>query len=432
MPRCSSPTILTIPIEQSSKPSFYRSSADSLSNIYRVVPCGKCVNCLKNKQSDFAFRIVQEARKYGSMVFVTFTYRPKTVPFSVSIERLDKDTGEVFRVTRSCILEDSDLLSICRQKYDYTIKKREPFYYYYNLMEDESSIIRSVCSPSISRLDFRLWLKRERVRYKRQFGKGLPPFSYCCIGEYGEHTLRPHMHCCFMGLSYTEVCRLCESWKKDFGFVYVEKVNCVNSDGSSGFSKAARYVAKYLFKGKFDNPAVLDRIVEKGRICCSKSLGVELTPALKDYLLCKDIFGEIDFKNVSKISGSKFTQDELKLFATQFANRSIVNVDGTYFRLPRSIIRRLFYDTIKTYSLDGKVSKVEYKANNFRLSCSALIQDNFLRNYFSECESCYRQFLERRDFNSLRAAIVFKKSCESFEEKSREVGFRRSLSKSIF
>ena len=433
MPRCCSPIILARK-DELDRPSIARqySNEKALAFRYRVVPCGKCVNCLKNKQSDFSYRIVREARKFGSLVFVTFTYGPGKLPFSVATEFIDKRTGEQYLQSRGVPLEDCTFLEKLRSEYDKLPKSNWPKYFRYQIYEDEEKIVQNVFTPSLNRRDFRLWLKRERVRYKRKFGKGLPAFSYCCIGEYGPNTVRPHMHACFMGLSYIEVCRLCESWTRDFGYVLVENVNCFNLDGSSGFVRAARYVSKYLYKGKFDNPAAISGYAEKGRTCCSISLGTELSDSEKDYLLCKDVFGPLDFQNASKLNGNKLTENELFSFANLFAQRSIMCVDGTYFKLPRSVVRRLFYDTIKTYSLSGKLVKIEYKASPLRTACSTIVQDNFLRDYFSKFETSYREFVERKDFTSLRAALAFVASCKNSEETSREVSFQRSIHQSKF
>lgn len=435
MPCCSNPIIL--PRKESTSDFVYRSISVENGKAYQfsVVPCGKCVNCLKNKQSDFSYRIVREAKKYGSMVFVTFTYRPDTIPFSCSIETIDKNTGEFYLSTPgTCLNEKHDIhiLSHLRCRYDSVVKYNKPYYFRSRFYEDDDKILQYCYTPSIKREDFRLWLKRERVYYKRKYGKGLPPFSYLCVGEYGPNTVRPHMHACFMGLSYVEVCRICESWRRDFGFVYVENVNCINLDGTSGFVRAARYVAKYLYKGKFDNPASISRRAEKGRTICSIGLGTDLDQNEKDYLLCKDVFGPLDFHNVSRINGDKLTKYELQYFALEFARRSVVCLDGTYFRLSRAVVRRLFYDCFKTYASDGKLDKIEYQASPLRYACSTIVQDNFLRNYYSKFESSYREFVQRKDFTSLRSAMAFAASCKDSEEASREVSFQRSIFQSKF
>ena len=43
-------------------------------NDFIAVPCGKCINCLKNKQNAMIARVYAEAEKRGTFVFMTSTY----------------------------------------------------------------------------------------------------------------------------------------------------------------------------------------------------------------------------------------------------------------------------------------------------------------------------------------------------------------------
>ena len=45
-----------------------------------VVPCGKCINCLKNKQSSMVVRCKREAEQRGSFAFMTLTYDDDHLP----------------------------------------------------------------------------------------------------------------------------------------------------------------------------------------------------------------------------------------------------------------------------------------------------------------------------------------------------------------
>lgn len=45
-----------------------------------AVPCGKCLACLSNKRSDWAFRLMQEYKVASSAFFVTLTYSEKYKP----------------------------------------------------------------------------------------------------------------------------------------------------------------------------------------------------------------------------------------------------------------------------------------------------------------------------------------------------------------
>ena len=59
-----------------------------------VVPCGKCLACLKNKQSSMVVRCKREAQQKGSFAFMTLTYDDDHLPLTRSLFRVDKDTGE--------------------------------------------------------------------------------------------------------------------------------------------------------------------------------------------------------------------------------------------------------------------------------------------------------------------------------------------------
>lgn len=404
----------------------------------RVVACGKCVNCLKNKQSDFACRIVREANALGSMVFVTFTYRPDKLPFACSLYRVDRDTGELFSDYKLKLLPESSLLDGLRSQYEFSFKGREPFCETRSFCSDEVYDYFYNFTPSISRLDFRKWLKRERVCYERKHGKKLPVFSYCCIGEYGSNTARPHMHACFMGLSCKQVWEITQSWREDYGFTYIENVNCVNKDGSSGFNKAARYVAKYLFKGKMDISTVLAGEAEKGRICASVRLGNDvsrgsaLSASERSYYMAEDLFGPLDWQHMCKINGLKLTDNEKRFLSQTISNRSIMCLNGVYYRLPRSIVRSLFYEVSKTLSLDGKVIRFRYKATPLRFELSFIIQSNFLRDYWKKYHDDLSYNFARQSYAGIRSMLAQIESDSAFKESIAETRFRQSYKKSIF
>ena len=404
----------------------------------RVVACGKCVNCLKNKQSDFACRIVREANALGSMVFVTFTYKPECLPFACTLYRVDRETGELFSDYKLKLLPESSLLDGLRSQYEFSLKGRQPFCVSRSFCSDEVYDYFYNFTPSISRLDFRKWLKRERVSYERKHGEKLPMFSYCCIGEYGTNTSRPHMHACFMGLTCKQVWEITQSWRDDFGFTYIENVKCVNKDGSSGFAKAARYVAKYLFKGKMDICTVLAGEAEKGRICASLRLGNDsvrgsaLSSAERSYYMAADLFGPLDWRHQTKMNGLKLNDNEKSLLSRIISSRSIMCLNGIYYRLPRSIVRSLFYEVQRTYSIDGKVSRFRYKATKLRFELSNIIQSNFLGDYWKKYHSDLSYNFARESYAGIRKMLVQIESDSAIKESDAETRFRQSYKKSIF
>ena len=237
------------------------------------VGCGKCLACVRRKRDDLACRLSREAVKRGSLEFVTLTYRPTCLPFMCSVEMINTDTGEVFSGGKPFLLQDSDLLDSLRYKYAKMPHGSKPIYFNDDLIDlsdfGEAVAYRYCFTPSLSRRDFRLWIKSARVAYEREHGAKLPDFSYCCVGEYGPKTCRPHYHVAFMGLEHSVVCELCKSWNDKFGFSYIESVKRINQDGSSGFLAASRYVGKYMSKGSCECPSVIDGYAEKPRKCAS-------------------------------------------------------------------------------------------------------------------------------------------------------------------
>ena len=65
-------------------PLVVRRSYPSIGTREYVVPCGKCADCVKKKQSEFAALSFHQGLQSGSVHFFTFTYRPETLPIAIS------------------------------------------------------------------------------------------------------------------------------------------------------------------------------------------------------------------------------------------------------------------------------------------------------------------------------------------------------------
>jgi hypothetical protein len=48
----------------------------------QIVPCGKCIECLRSRQSAWAFRLKQELKQSLSSVFLTLTYEDQPISFN--------------------------------------------------------------------------------------------------------------------------------------------------------------------------------------------------------------------------------------------------------------------------------------------------------------------------------------------------------------
>lgn len=100
-----------------------------------AVPCGHCLECRKAYQSEWTFRLKEEAKRTQFPAFITLTYADEYLP-----EEVDEWTGEV--------------------------------------------------QPVVCKRDWQLFMKRLR----KLGGDYLKDARYFAVGEYGARYNRPHMH----------------------------------------------------------------------------------------------------------------------------------------------------------------------------------------------------------------------------------------------
>lgn len=190
-----------------------------------TVGCGKCDDCKRRYQNDWAIRLSNECECWSDVWFITLTYRPETIPFVV-----DSQTGELHN---------------------------------------------SVCKEHVQK-----WLKKFRISHLREFGE-IVHLKYFLTSEYGPRTLRPHYHMLLFGLDYYEAKRMCDIWLQDYGYYQLKKI-----DKSRGSSFAvSKYVAKYCSKGTFENPYVAKKLVKPTFHLISKGIGYKYVLDNKDFHL---------------------------------------------------------------------------------------------------------------------------------------------------
>lgn len=342
---------------------------------YVPVPCNKCINCLRNKQNAMVARALAESEKRGSFVFVTLTYDEDHLPFSQSLWRVSKDTGEYERVFGAEVVVSARSLRLCKSK---KVLKEHPdglavvnnrcndklkdnatlireFFKKVPLsdkpryvedeipgFEDDEYVYISRLTPSCCRKDFQLWLKSARVAYEREHGFKLSPFSYVAVSEMGPRTCRPHYHLAFFGLNRLEVDWLVSRWK--YGYTCVKFVNRVNNDGTPGFEIASRYIGKYMSKGKFECESVRDCSAQKSRVCQSKGIGLSLLDKVRSYMCAFDMFGEYDLDSLfCPTLGRSLNDNEIKSLCNEIPNRLCFTTARSYrLPIPRVIRDKVF------------------------------------------------------------------------------------------
>ena len=253
-----------------------------------TVPCGKCLECIKDKQNEYIVRSLEEARKYDTMVFFTLTYSPEALPVVDDFE-IDEETGEYLKL--------GEVQTLCRA-------------------------------------DVRKWKLSYEQYYRR---KKMPlKYSFLIKGEYGPKTQRPHYHGLIFGLSREVVNDIMYRWKKQYGYVVFKFIPPVMADRE----KVARYCSKYMVKDQDWN--VLPRPwCEKPRPMTSKEYGMpkpERWKKWQEYYTCQDIV-KYDINN------PVFASNKQQWYvANEIIRRKKYKIgNGKEFKLPAYYVRKLFY-----------------------------------------------------------------------------------------
>lgn len=378
-----------------------------------VVPCGKCMNCQKNRQDNFAFRVRAEAEKRGSLIFCTLTYNESSLPICQTLWRVNRLSGEAEKLTDPelvCYSRKEDLYSI---REDMAEKKpsRVPRYIDKEMFNDGPWRYFARYTPTVCRIDVQRWLKLCRFYFERKLERKLD-FSYAICSEYGPRTCRPHYHCCFMGLS-EEDCRIMLSlWK--FGFYDIRPIK------TDDFSKVADYVGKYVSKGKFECDSVKDCTAFGTRMMSSKALGSGVIEKYRSYFLAYNAIGcEYDPDTFwSQPLKRYLRRDEISALIQEVPKRLAMSFDGKrYYALPRVLRNSIFYVKKETQGLDGKVVRYNRPSKLWKMVIDVISKqfEDTLYSEFSELVSgksprevreITAQFNEMQDFNFQMAESV--------------------------
>lgn len=176
------------------------------------VPCGKCVDCLKKRRSEWTFRLKEELNNSIGAHFITLTYNETHLPFTIG-------DGKIFRV--------ADIFNQPQQEIWRPLK--ETLY-----PADVTLFLKRL------RSNLRVEVSKDnQTLLKRKIALLEPPkLKYYYIGEYGPNTDRPHYHMILFNLPNEYRHLIVNSWDK-FGFVHIGQ-----AEGAS-----IAYTASYLING---------------------------------------------------------------------------------------------------------------------------------------------------------------------------------------
>lgn len=390
---------------------------------WQLVPCGKCLDCVKDRQNDIAVMCYRAADQYGSMEFVTLTYNNESIPMYGRV--YDEETGEVvgepFRLT-------DNMEKKAREVY-FSLNKDCLKTLAYSVGEGVEENFTLDIAPSLDRTDVRLWIKRARMQYQRHFGKKLPEFQYIVCGEYGPRTGRPHYHLGFFGLDHAQVDFMCRDWEKTHGFYKADSVIRFNPEDNSksGYEAAAKYIGKYISKGKFEDEKVKVGAVEKPRKMASIHFGYgDDIDKLRAYHLCYDMFGEYDPNDLSR-----FTEADKERLCKEIIKRKKYSLNGKYYKLPRSITRQIFYRRFKETDITGEVKVVE-RASRLQKMVSQFIQNGFNQAFTEELGALKMQYNNNVPFEVVREVVHRIYHPDPQREKAVEKTIVRQYQRSVF
>lgn len=214
-----------------------------------LVPCGKCYQCLSQKQSEFSALSVLEGANAKSLHFLTLTYDNDSVPISIK----GRDSSMSFYPD-----------SLPRPNVFAWTRCNKPV-----LAQDGSS---NYYTMSLRRKDVQAALKRFREGCRKK-NVDISSWKYACFGEYGEQFGRPHYHMLFYNLTPQLVAEFVKEWP--YGFVDVKQIPLFNEDGSNARVAVSKYVSKYVGKDKFTHSFVNEGYVEKPRRISSIHFGTD-------------------------------------------------------------------------------------------------------------------------------------------------------------
>lgn len=265
-----------------------------------MVPCGKCVECLKARQNSWKLRICEESKNWKHFYFFTLTYNDENLPMNI-----DYETGEYWSTNRKS--------------------------------------------------DVQNWIKRLRESVSRNLGERMG-LKYFVCSEYGPRgTRRPHYHGIFMtDVSYNELASQVNSWAS-LGYYEFKEIMPYDGPGDTmreQTSKVANYISKYCSKfGKCSRQEDIDAgHCSPEWSVMSKGIGDSYVFRMKHWHLCDIDWESEEFPldgQMYYLCRSGYNSEFWKKVQLMIERSRVSDGDFTY-NMPRYYKDRIYGKVIRT------------------------------------------------------------------------------------
>lgn len=355
---------------------------------YLVFPCGTCPDCIKRKQNDYIQRMCLAAKEYSTLWFFTFTFSNKTIPLACKTleadEQLDLSTEELYALKskKNGISEEvsDDIRINWVQNCPVVTRKGKPVQLNRPYFFQENNV-RYAVTATLSNRCVQLVFKQFREKVRRELGHKLE-WKYVVCGEYGSFGSRPHYHGAVFGLSQKQSNLLNRLWTQRYGICTSELIPVVSKDGRDHQEFIARYVAKYMVKGSFEESLVKQGYVQRPRIILSSNLNC-FSPEFIDW------FTGADFISSQDLPISSYTDEQLD----RLLDRHKLTVGSHQYNLGRSIKSKLFSKKERKVQLNDEVT-LQCTPTNLSKALSLRVQSRALDRSIEEFESTVGASLE--------------------------------------
>lgn len=228
---------------------IYRKNLSSNSTKEYIIPCGKCAECTKKKQGEFAALSIHQALKSGILHFFTFTYKDEQLPIAIS-EMTPEGKPRLVGF------------------------RRDGYFWKDSKGVFKNAVVHQSGFPDLGYFTACSLCREDVKKILKQFRKDNPDakFKYAVFGEYGEQRGRPHYHGLFYGLTAEQAKSLSDLWSKRFGFcLCLPQVN--KSMSLDDIKAMSLYCSKYISKGVHSRWSHLLPYVESPRRQSSLNFG---------------------------------------------------------------------------------------------------------------------------------------------------------------